>query len=176
MKVVKNSVALKFLVAVAALSLAAASAFASVDPQQLTIRDIVTQQTQLRAQVAAGKGAFKDMEKRDRVALMERQDRVIQMLGGSETLDEMAPDQRTVVFNDLEWIKAAVTKAEDERMVCEYTRAVGSNRMKSVCMTAKQQREHQERARSSLNRGQMCGESSLACTGDVRNSGLGNPR
>jgi hypothetical protein len=152
-----------FTVALGATSLAV---MASADPQQLTIRDIVTQQTQLRAQVAAAKGAFKDMEKRDRVALMERQDRVIAMLGGSETLDDMAPDQRTVVFNDLEWIKAAVTKAEDDRMVCEYTRAVGSNRMRSVCMTAKQQREHREGAADSLKRPVMCNQSREVCIGE----------
>jgi hypothetical protein len=149
-------VSLKSLVAGAALLLACAVAFASADPQQLTIRDIVTQQTQLRAQVAAGKGAFKDMEKRDRAALIERQDRVLATLGGAQTLDEMPPDQRTEIFNDLEWIKAAITKAEDERMVCEYTRAVGSNRMTSVCMTAKQQRENRDGAKDSLRRVYKC--------------------
>jgi hypothetical protein len=146
-------------VALGATSLAV---MASADPQQLTIRDIVTQQTQLRAQVAAAKGAFKDMEKRDRVALMERQDRVIAMLGGNQSFEEIPPDQRTEVFNDLEWIKAAVTKAEDERMVCEYTRAVGSNRMTSVCMTAKQQSENRDGAQESLRRTYKCD----TCRGD----------
>jgi hypothetical protein len=46
-----------------------ALALASADPQQLTIRDILTQQTQLRVQVVAGKGAFKDMSKAERAAL-----------------------------------------------------------------------------------------------------------
>jgi hypothetical protein len=133
-----------------------ALALASADPQQLTIRDILTQQTQLRAQVVAGKGAFKDMSKAERAALVERQDRVLQMLGGLQTLEDMAPDQRTVVFNDLEWIKAAVTKAEDDRMVCEYTRTVGSNRMQSVCMTAKQQRENRDGSQDSLRRTFKC--------------------
>jgi hypothetical protein len=155
-------VSLKSLVAGVALLLACAVAYAAADPQQLTIRDIVTQQTQLRAQVAAGKGAFKDMEKRDRAALIERQDRVLATLGGAQTLDEMPPDQRTEIFNDLEWIKAAVTKAEDERMVCEYTRAVGSNRMTSVCMTAKQQRENRDGAQDSLRRAYKCD----TCRGD----------
>lgn len=155
-------VSLKSLVAGAALLLACAVAFASADPQQLTIRDIVTQQTQLRAQVVAGKGAFKDMEKRDRAALIERQDRVLAMLGGAQTLDEMPPDQRTEVFNDLEWIKAAISKAEDERMVCEYTRSVGSNRMTSICMTAKQQRENRNGAQESLRRAYKCD----TCKGD----------
>lgn len=134
----------------AAFAMVSLAAVASVDPQQLTIRDIVTQQTQLRAQVTAGKGAFKDMSKAERQVLVERQDRVLQMLGGSQTLEDMPPDQRVVVFNELEWIKAAVTKAEDERKVCEYNRVVGSNRMVSVCMTAKAQRENREAAQQSL--------------------------
>ncbi len=146
----KLASSLKRIVLSAALVMTSMVVMAAADPQQLTIRDIVTQQTQLRAQVTAGKGAFKDMSKAERKVLAERQDRVLQMLGGSETLDEMPPDQRTLVFNELEWIKAAVTKAEDERLICEYTRAVGSNRMTSVCMTAKEQREYREGSQKSL--------------------------
>jgi len=145
---------------------ASAAVLASTDPQQLTIRDILTQQTQLRAQVVAGKGAFKDMSKAEREALIVRQDRVLRMLGGLVTIEDMPPDQRTEVFNDLEWIKAAVTKAEDDRMVCEYTRIAGSNRMKSVCMTAKEQREHRDGARRSLHGPVMCNQSREACLGE----------
>ena len=156
--------------------LCSAVALASADPQQLTIRDILTQQTQLRAQVVAGKGAFKDMATAERRALVERQDRVLAMLGSVETLEQMRPDQRTEVFNDLEWIKAAITQAEDDRMVCEYTRIAGSNRMKSVCMTARQQREHREQARATLGREGMCNQSALICTGEERNRpSLGGP-
>lgn len=139
-----------------ALAMTTLAAMAATDPQQMTIRDIVTQQTQLRSEVVAGKGAFKDMSKAERQVLVERQDRVLQMLGGSQTLDEMPPDQRTIVFNELEWIKAAVTKAEDERMICEYTRVVGSNRATSVCMTAKAQRENREGAQQSLRTKYKC--------------------
>lgn len=152
----KLASSLKLIALSAALVMTSMVVMASADPQQLTIRDIVTQQTQLRAQVSAGKGAFKDLNKSERQALVERQDRVLQMLGGAQTLDDMPPDQRTVVFNDLEWIKAAVTKAEDERMVCEYTRSVGSNRLTSVCMTAKAQREYRENTQNQLRRGGKC--------------------
>ena len=78
------------------------------------------------------------------------------MLGDNQTLDEMPPDQRIVIFNDLEWIKAAVTKAEDERKICEHTRTVGSNRTVSVCMTAKQQRENRDGAQQSLRTKYKC--------------------
>lgn len=153
---------LKVLALSCALGATSLVVLASADPQQLTIRDIVTQQTQLRAQVAAGKGAFKDMNKSERQALIERQDRVLSMLGGAQTLDEMPPDQRAQVFNELEWIKAAVSQAEDDRMVCEYTRAVGSNRLQSVCMTAKKQRELRAATQESLRRGGKCD----SCAGD----------
>lgn len=146
----KLASSLKLITLSAVLFMTSMVVMAAADPQQLTIRDIVTQQTQLRSQVTAGKGAFKDMSKAERKALAERQDRVLQMLGGSQTLEDMPPDQRTVVFNDLEWIKAAVTKAEDDRLICEYTRVVGSNRMTSVCMTAKEQREYRDGSQQSL--------------------------
>ena len=154
----KLASSLKLIALSATLAMTSLAVMAAADPQQLTIRDIVTQQTQLRAQVNAGKGAFRDLSKPERQALVERQDRVLQMLGGAQTLEEMPPDQRAVVFNELEWIKAAVTTAEDERMVCEYTRVVGSNRPTSVCMTAKAQREYREAAQNSLRVQKKCDE------------------
>lgn len=147
---------LKHFAFAALLGMTSGAVTAATDPQPPNIRDIVTQQTQLREQVKAGKGAFKDMSKAERKALAERQDRVLQMLGENQTLDEMPPDKRVAVFNDLEWIKAAVTKAEDERKICEYTRTVGSNRVVSVCTTAKEQRENRDGAQQSLRTGYKC--------------------
>lgn len=147
---------LRVLVLSLALISASAVAWASVDPQTLTIRDIVKQQTALRAQVAAGKGPFKDMEKRDREEMIAHQDRVLQMIGDRQTIDDMPADQRTELFNELQWIDATVAKAQDERMVCEYTRSVGSNRMQSVCMTAAQRQKLRDRAQSELQRPKNC--------------------
>ena len=152
----KNTSSLKLLAITCVLFGTSLVVLASADPNQLTIRDIVTQQTQLRAQVVAGKGAFKDMGKAERQQLVERQDRILQTLGGVQTFEELPPDQRTVVFNDLEWVKAAVSQAEDDRMVCEYTRVVGSNRLQSVCMTAKAQREYRQNTQEQLRRTFKC--------------------
>ncbi|MEQ1514698.1 MAG: hypothetical protein ABL934_18735 [Lysobacteraceae bacterium] len=150
----------------ALLGMTSLAVMAAVDPQELTIREIVAQQTQLRQQVVAGTGAFKDLSTGERKVLVERQDRVLRQLDSTQAFEQLAPHERTEIFNDLEWIKAAVTKAEDDRKVCEYTRSVGSNRVRSVCMTAKEQREHRDHARSTLNRGQMCNASSKVCLGD----------
>jgi hypothetical protein len=153
---------LRLFACVIALAIVSPASIASDDPKQVSVRDIVTQQTRLREQAVAGKGAFKDMKRPDRAALIERQDRVIATLGATESLDEMSPQARTDVFNDLEWIKAMVTKAEEERIICEYTRAVGSNRAVSVCMTAREHREYREGAQMSLRRAYKCDN----CGGD----------
>jgi hypothetical protein len=58
---------------------------------------------------------------------------------------------------------------------CEYTKIAGSNRMKSVCMTAREQREQRDKARRLLDNGQACGESTLGCLGDVPNTSRGTP-
>lgn len=147
---------LKLIALSATLIMAGMAVMASDDPQQLTLRDIVTQQYQLRQQVVAGKGVFKDMSEAQRKALAERQGRVLQMLEGSQTLDGMPPDQRVVVFNDLEWIRGVVAKAEDERMVCEYVYLTGSHIPRSVCMSARERAQLADDTRAGLRKTYKC--------------------
>jgi len=123
---------------------------------QPSIADIVTQQTQLRGQAIAARGPFKGMSKREREDLVRHQDRVLYLLNGHAALEELSPVQRTELFNELESVKAAVTKAEDERMVCEYTRVVGSNRVQSVCMTAQKRQEKRDRVQHAMRRERKC--------------------
>ena len=157
---------------VAALGLAWTAMSVQAQPEPPSLRDISAQQIRLRAQVVAGKGPFKDLSAPERKALVAKQDRILLLLDGVEDIEQLRPEHRVEVFNTIEWVKATVTKAEDERMVCEFARTVGSNRAKSVCMTAKQQREHRENARNSLNRGQMCNVGQVQCLGEARNPGL----
>ncbi len=133
--------------------LGAASALASESAEpapQPTVQQIVDQQTQLRTDVAAKKGAFKDLTDSEREALMKTQSRVLQLLEGRDNVEQLAIDEKVEVFNHLEWISASVRQAEEDRQVCERSRIVGTNRFQVVCMTAKQQREHKERAKQSL--------------------------
>ena len=156
---------LRSLALVSALLFASSAAMADAT-REPTLQDIVSQQRTLRTQVVGGKGAFKDMERRDRDELAKRQQRVIDMLAGVNSLDELRAEQRTDVFNELEWIKAVIVKAEDDRMVCEYSNSVGSHRPTSKCMTARQQREYRERSQDQVRRGATCNSSSGTCTGD----------
>ncbi len=143
-----------FLIAAALtalLSVPSALAAESTEPApQPTVQQIVDQQTQLRADVAAKKGAFKDLTATEREALMKTQSRVLQLLEGRDNIEQLGVDEKIEVFNHLEWISATVRQAEEDRQVCERARTVGSNRYQVVCMTARQYREHKEGAQRSL--------------------------
>lgn len=131
---------------------------------QPTRDDILTQQREIRAEVVAAKGAFKDLSRTERDNLVQVQDRVIALLEANPSIDAMSADERLALFNDIEHVIAAVKNAEDNRKICERTRAVGSNRYQVVCMTAIEYQRYQDRTRNSLRRGQMCNTSAAACT------------
>jgi hypothetical protein len=134
---------------------AEAPAVTSSQPQP-SLQDIVAQQTALRAQAAAKRGAFKDMHAGDRDRLINQQDKLLQLLDGRQSIDELRVERRVEVFNHLQEINAAVTKAEDERQICERSRLVGTNRFQVVCMTAKQNREYRESAKKSVRTIMKC--------------------
>lgn len=126
---------------------------------QAKLIDIVAQQNQLRVEVKAGRGVFANLNESERQKLLERQDRVILLLDGKQDLEQLSPADRVTAFNDLEWISVAITKAEDDRQVCKRVRNTGSNRVQTVCTTARQVRVERDSAREALNRPVMCGTS-----------------
>lgn len=133
-------------------------AFSAAAAAQTRVADIVSQQEKIRAEVAAGEGRYQDMPTERRSELLARQASVLRTIEGKDTTAELNEPDRVRVFNDLEWIEAAINDAEDERMVCEYTRTVGSNRKTRVCKTVAQKRREEEEARSIMSRGSRCAD------------------
>lgn len=121
-----------------------------------SVPDIVSQQQSLRSKVIAREGAFKDISDSEREQLIKHQTRLLELLQGQTDLEQLNADLRIEVFNTLEMVKAAVNKAEDERRICERVKAVGSNRVQMVCMTARQKREYEDAARRNLGERQAC--------------------
>ena len=124
---------------------------ASADNGELKFDDIRTQQAEIRAGVVARTGRYKDIPPSERTELMTRQNEVLALIEGKSGPSELNPDQRTKVFNHLEWIEAAINKSADERLICERRATIGSNRKERVCRTEAQMREDRERARKQMD-------------------------
>lgn len=119
--------------------------------------EIRAQQTEFRQEALAKKGPFKDLSDRERNELVAKQTELLTLIDGKQSLSDLTPDQQVSTINTLEWIKAAITKAEDERLICERVKLVGSNRPTRVCRTAAQVRADREAAEKSLEERKMCG-------------------
>ncbi len=106
---------------------------------------IVEQQTKIQRDARDRRGRYRDMAGADRDRLLQTQERVLGRVHGRARTTELSHADQQALFNDLETISALVNKAEDERMVCERTRPIGSNRPVSVCKTVAQRRAERER-------------------------------
>lgn len=133
------------------------SAQANDVPPNLDAKAIIAQQEQIRSEVEQRKGRYKDMPADSRATLLSEQTQVLDKLAGKASTTELSEADQITVFNALETIEGIVNKAEDERMVCERVRQVGSNRSQTVCMTAADRRARQEAAAKGL------GERNVAC-------------
>ena len=133
------------------------SGAASAPVANFNLDAIRTQQAEIRTGVQAGSGHFKDMPQATRQELLSKQAEVLATIDGKTSAEQLNADEQSRVFNALEWIEAAINKADDERMVCELRSTLGSNRRTRVCMTAGQMREARERSRQEIETNQNMG-------------------
>ena len=128
----------------------------------LAVSAITSQQAEIRSGVQAGNGRYRDMPATIRNELLKRQDQVLTALEGKVSSAELDEEDRLLVFNNLEWIEAAINREEGDEMVCKREKKLGSNRAERICKTARQIEEEKEYARMNMNSG---------CAGGV----CGNP-
>lgn len=126
----------------------ASSAMAATAP--LKLEQIKVQQEQIRSDVIAKTGRYRNMSESTRTELLSRQDQLLRMIGDKQDPNELSKAQRLQAFNTLEWIEAAINNAKDERMVCTRERQTGSLRTTTVCKTSKQIKDAHERARRQM--------------------------
>lgn len=110
----------------------------------LDAQAIVAQQAAIRAETLSRTGRYKDMPAAKREELFALQDKVTKQLADRATTTELREQDQIAVFNALEAISAIINQAEDERMICERKRPVGSNRTQTVCMTLAQRNAERE--------------------------------
>jgi hypothetical protein len=128
----------------------ALDAVAAAPAAPLRLDAIVAQQNQIRDDVLAGNGRYKDMPRATRDELLARQDKLLKMIGDKHDPAELSKDDRREAFNTLEWIEATINNEPDERMVCTRERQTGSMRITNVCKTQRQINEARARAQEQM--------------------------
>lgn len=108
---------------------------------------IRTEQADLRTAIEHKAGNYAHFSDEERAAIFAKQDEVVRLVQGKETLTDLGPDGRLALANALEEVKALVTRAEDARMICERIKPVGSNRPQNKCMSVGERRRQRDRLR-----------------------------
>ncbi|BDU15340.1 hypothetical protein [Lysobacter auxotrophicus] len=143
---------------------AAMPAIANETHPNLDAAAILDQQRQIRVEVEQRSGRYKDMPSAERTTLLREQDKVFTLLRDRSAITDLPEADRIVVFNSLESISAIVNRAPEEKLVCERTRKIGSNRTETVCMTASERRARREADAKALgDRNAACLKSNSDC-------------
>ena len=138
-----------FAMALVAVTLFSSPVFAkdviSIDSTPAQIR---TAQADLRLAIerkSAGYSHFNDDERKE---IFARQDEVLALIEGKQEIADLGPDGKIALGNALAAVNASVARAEDNRMICERIKPVGSNRPQNKCISVGNRRRMREEAQS----------------------------
>ena len=142
--------------------LADAPAFSNPQHANTDAHAIRKQQEQIRVEAELRSGRYKDLSEARRSELRQRQAVVMRLTEGVAQTTELKEEQQIELFNALESIEAIVNAAEDERMVCERHRPIGSNRPQTICKTVAERRAEREDVRVQMGKRNLeCSRSPL---------------
>lgn len=113
-------------------------------------RAVESKQERIRRAMESGAAGFSEASTEQKKELTQRQDELLSIING-RSYGELSESERQKAQEQIAWIDSTATRIADERMVCERTKASGSNRVTRVCMTARRQREAQEAAQKSMS-------------------------
>jgi len=142
--------------------------YASTEITSPPLGDIRAQQLEIRERASAGTGEFKDMSRARRGEIVGHQEAFLRLVDGKNSLDDLNAHDKLRAFNMLEQIKAAITGAEDDRLVCERTRRVGTNRVERICATVAERRAMREQAEKYITQRSWCGDHCTPPPGPAR--------
>lgn len=101
---------------------------------------IRTAQADLRKAIERKSGNYSHFIDDERKEIFARQDAVLALVEGKTTIEEFSADDKIALANALAAVDAAVARAEDNRMICERIKPVGSNRPQNKCISVGQRR------------------------------------
>lgn len=114
-------------------------------------QQVVTQQRVIRQKIEGNDEQYSHLSGREKRELISRQDELLSVLQGREYGD-LSDAERATVLDTREWISERTERRDDDRMVCERVRKIGSNRVERVCMTAGERDRQREQARQAMEK------------------------
>lgn len=132
------------------LCLVAAHAQAGTEGSTMDAQLILQDQQQLQREISEGTGRAAGLTSRQKNEVRLKQEALFTLLDGRSSVLELSEDKQVRAHNLVEEIKAIVTKAGDEKMVCRRERATGSNRTTTVCRSQKEMQEARDSAQKWL--------------------------
>lgn len=111
-----------------------------------TPAEIRAAQSDLRKSIERKSGGYSHFTDAERKAIFSKQDELHVLVDGKNTIDELGPDGKIAVANALEAVNALVNRAEDNRLICERVKPLGSNRPQNKCITVGERRRMRDDA------------------------------
>jgi len=158
-------VPMRSFVFVPLLALALATSAHAGPQQPLDLKAVATQQQQIRADILASGGKYRGLSTAKQEEVLDRSGKLLRMIEGKQSPEDLTEAERMQAFNTLEWIEATLNKEDGERMVCNYHKTIGSNRKTRVCKTAAQIERDREEARQQLSKPGICAPGTPGCSG-----------
>lgn len=141
------------LLALAALAVSAAAQAGNGSSNR--VADIVSHQAQIRASVKAESDGWDNIAADKRQELLGKQDQLMRLIDGKQTLDELAPADHATAVRTIEWIDALAATADDERQVCRRERPTGTHRITTVCRSVGDMKRQREQTKDAWRQGRQ---------------------
>jgi len=147
---------LRKLAAAAVLGLVVFASAAAAERASLQLDEIRKEQALIRAGIDQRTGSYKDLSAANRDQLLAEQHRLLGLIEGRRTAEELTEIQARQVNESVENIRGLLAQSDDDRLVCERRARLGSNRKERVCRTVAQIRADHEAARNNMDGRGVC--------------------
>ncbi len=134
-----------------------AGSAAATAEKPVGLQVILEQQRSLAADLDAGK--TRDLKAPQVEEIRKAQRELFKVTEGKTDLDALRPDEKVVVMNEVEKIKAimAGTRAADEdKKICRRERTIGSQLVQTICTTKAEMEKRREMNREQAEKGRIC--------------------
>lgn len=148
---------MKSMALVLCIALAWTGSAAAGNDSPVGLQAILEQQRSLAADLDAGK--TRDLKAPQVEEIRKAQRELFKVTEGKTDLDALRPDEKVVVMNEVERIKAimAGTRAADEdKKICRRERTVGSQLVQTICTTKAEMEKRREMNREQMEKGHIC--------------------